>query len=142
MKCPLLDKSTGGLAFDRLTARVDAGPSTPLARHIAECPACQAFRTEHANLLQLMDAWEEAPVSPDFNRRLWRRIDALPNRLWHWRPGLALGAAALVVAGGLMLEHRSRIAIDVVVSGGEADLVEQVLDDLQLLHQFDLAQNR
>ena len=47
-----------------------------LERHIAICPACREFAAGQRAVWQALDTWEAAPVSPDFDRRLYRRIEA------------------------------------------------------------------
>ena len=92
--------------------------------------------------------WEPAPVSLDFNRRLWQRIDAAASAPWYkglaealrfanWKPVIPLTAAALVMAAGFLLDHPRNGNQAQGVSVTEADQVEQTLDDIQLLRQFD-----
>ena len=48
------------------------------------------FRSEQAAVWEALDVWEPAPVSVDFNRKLWRRIDAAAADpgTGIWRDGL------------------------------------------------------
>ena len=74
-------------------------------------------------------------------------IDSL--RIANWKPAIPVAAAALLVAAGFMMDHPGSLAnrpagapgaASVVnVSATEADQVEQTLDDIQLLHQFEAA---
>jgi hypothetical protein len=105
---------------------------------------------------EALDAREPMPVSIDFNRRLWQKIDAMESAPWyerlaesmrmaHWKPAFTLALATLIVAAGFMLDHpggRAPVAggsSGADVSATEAEQVEQTLEDLQLLHQFDSA---
>jgi hypothetical protein len=99
-----------------------------------------------------LDDWQPAPVSLDFNRRLWHRIDAAnvpwyralagSLRLSSWKPAVPLAAAIVVIATGFLLDHpgaKVSAVPGVSVSVTEADQVEQTLEDIQLLHQLDIA---
>ena len=99
------------------------------------------------------DAWEPPPVSVDFNRRLWQRIDRAAELPWYrglfgalraanWKPVFPMAAAVLVIAGGFLLDHPGERAVTpkgatTGVSVIEADQLEQTLDDIQLLRQLD-----
>jgi hypothetical protein len=151
MTCPLKTEETDLLldySAGRLTARLGATKAAILARHVAICPDCAAFRNERTAVWHALDLWEPAPVSMDFNRRLWQRIEAVEAAPWYrrlggslrfanWKPVLPLTAAILVIAGGFLLDHPGRQNAVPGVSVTEADQVEQTLDDIQLLQQLD-----
>ena len=137
----LLDYTAGRLSPDK-TATLDL--------HMQTCPDCAALRLEQTAVWDALDAWEPAPVSVDFNRRLWQRIDAAEAAPWYqrlgdsfrfgnWKPAFALTAAMIVIAAGFVLDHPAERATTGAegVSTTEAEQVEQTLEDLQLLHQFD-----
>lgn len=144
----LLDDAAGTLARRGLHAEVAA----ELAEHMKTCPACTAFRRDQKAVWDALDLWEAPPVSADFNRRLWQRIDAAAAVPWYrnvaeslrianWKPMIPLTAALLLVVGGFLLDHpraKTTAAPD-SVSIVEADQVEQTLDDIQLLRQLDMA---
>jgi hypothetical protein len=90
----------------------------------------------------------------DFNRRLWRRIDAPGTQPWHrrfsaairlggWKPAIPLAAAVLVIAAGFMMDQQSITPVPPASATGagasviEVDQVEKTLDDIQLLKQLD-----
>jgi hypothetical protein len=152
MTCPLQTEETDLLLDDsagRLARRgLNANRAALLAQHMEKCPACAAFRTQQKAVWDALDLWEPPPVSMDFNRRLWKRIDdaaaapwyvnlAESLRLANWKPMLPLTAAILVIAGGFLLDHPGGKNATPGVSVSEADQVEQTLDDIQLLHQLD-----
>lgn len=152
MKCPLqteqmdllLDDAAGTLARRGLDAKTMAA----LSAHMEACADCTAFRRGQKAVWEALDLWEPAPVSLDFNRRLWQRIEAAAALPWyrnvgeslraHWKPMIPLAAAALVVAGGFLLDHPGAKKATPDVSIIQADQVEQTLDDIQLLRQFDV----
>jgi hypothetical protein len=75
----------------------------------------------------------------------WYERLAESMRMAHWKPAFTLASATLIVAAGFMLDHpggRAPVAggsSGADVSATEAEQVEQTLEDLQLLHQFDSA---
>jgi anti-sigma factor RsiW len=156
MNCPLEIQQSAEILIDYTARRLDAARTALLERHMQSCPACARFRREQAVVWVALDAWEPSPVSSDFNRRLWQRIEALDTAPWYervsdffrfnpWRPVFPLAAVFLVLIAGFLLDHRLSNKTPVAngpassVSIIEADQVEQTLDDIQLLRQFDAA---
>jgi anti-sigma factor RsiW len=120
-----------------------------LEAHLAGCSACREIAKDQATVWKALDGWEAPPVSPDFNRRLYGRIDqglqlswwerlTRPFRPMPLRQALPLTATAgLLLMAGLLLQHTRPLAP--AAPSGEivrADQVERTLDDLDLLHQF------
>jgi anti-sigma factor RsiW len=157
MTCLLMTKSAAGhgeLLLDYTAGKLDsadrAADKARLEQHMEECATCASFRIEQAAVWEALDLWEPAPVSMDFNRRLWQRIDGIASTPWYmslakslrfanWKPLFPLTAAILVIAAGFLLDHPgSREAVPGVTIR-EADQVEQTLDDIELLHQLDTA---
>lgn len=153
MNCPLGSEETRDLLIDYSAGRLDTAAAAALDRHVENCADCGAFLREQAAVWNALDAWEPAPVSIDFNRRLWLRIDDAANAPWYrlladslrfanWKPAFPLALAVLAIAGGFLLDHQRRNApaSPATVQGvsfTEADQLEQTLDDIQLLRQLD-----
>jgi hypothetical protein len=137
MTCPLQTGETD-LLLDYAAGRL---PAQEIAQHMAHCLACTQFLTEQAAVWKALDEWEPAPVSMDFNRRLWQRIDAAAAIPWYknfgaiWKPAIPLTAAMVVIAAGFLLDHPGARQPGVTLQ--EANQVEQTLDDIQLLDQLD-----
>jgi len=148
MNCPIQNRNPEALvaytagALDREAARA-------LERHMADCAACRSMAADQAAVWKALDAWEAPAISPDFDRRLYRRIDREVRFSW-WdrltrafrpmplRQALPVTASAgLLLMAGLLLQHpgpSTRVA-----PRGEivrANQVESTLDDLDLLRQF------
>jgi anti-sigma factor RsiW len=156
MNCPLKRVETTDLLLEYSARRLDASKAAVLARHIEVCAECSAFLAGQTAVWDALDAWEPPPVSMDFNRRLWQRIDRAAEMPWYrglfdalraanWKPVFPMAAAVLVIAGGFLLDHRGERAVTPNsatpgVSGVsiiEADQLDQTLDDIQLLRQLD-----
>jgi anti-sigma factor RsiW len=117
MNCPLQREETGDVLLDYSARRLDAARTAVLEQHMEKCPKCASFRSDQALLWDALDTWEPMPVSRDFNRRLWQRIDAAAAAPWYtrvaeslrfanWKPVFPLAAAVLVIAGGFLLDQR------------------------------------
>jgi len=132
-------------------------------QHMRACAECAAIGKAQSCVWNLMDVWEPRPVSPDFDRRLYARIDAAASASWldrmfaamndflrpvFARPAFPLAAASLVIAAGFVLDHPGKslrtntTQASAHVSSGEpvkleVDQVEATLDDIEMLRQFD-----
>ena len=157
MNCPLLSDQTADLLLDYSAGRLNATRAIPLEKHMDNCERCTAFRLAQTDLWAALDAWEPEPVSVEFNRALWHKIDREVHAPWYrklanqlrfgaWKPAFPLAAAAFVVMAGFVFDHQGGVSSNLAVNPGvtsaslsEADQVEKTLDDLQLLRQLDAA---
>jgi anti-sigma factor RsiW len=154
-RCPLEGTETSDILLDYAAGRLEGEKVVALERHMDSCGKCAAFRGSQSAIWDALDAWQAPPVSQDFNRRLWQRIEAAEaQKPWYaqlggairfgsWKAAIPLAAAALVLVAGLVLDHpRTKTAPPATaaapsVSVTEADQLEQTLDDVQLLNQLD-----
>jgi hypothetical protein len=115
------------------------------------CPACREFSSGQRAVWDALDAWEPPPVTLDFDRRLYRRIDRevswwdllmRPLRPVMLRQGLPIAAAAcLLVMAGVLLERpagappvaQPRPAL---VDALQPDQVDHALDAMYMLGEF------
>jgi anti-sigma factor RsiW len=153
MRCPIETQESAELLLSYSARRLDAESTAILEAHMKLCPACREFRDGQRALWEALDQWEARPVTPDFDRRLYRRIEEQEQMSW-WsrifgplrpvflRPALPLAATAcLVLVAGLIGVDPGRVAAPVAVDNPQIREVEQVehaLDDLDMLRQFDL----
>ena len=75
MKCPMETRENAGWLVDYASGKLDAATRAEFEEHLEACPACREFAGGHQAVWQALDAWEPAPVSMDFDRRLYGRID-------------------------------------------------------------------
>jgi anti-sigma factor RsiW len=143
------------ILLDHAAGRLNALNAARFEEHMALCPECAAFSREQSLVWNVLDVWEPVPVSLDFNRRLWQRIDAAEAEPWYrrlvevlrtasWTPAIPLTAAVLVIAAGFVFDHpatRNSPAPASASASVNVEQVEQTLDDIQLLHQFDASAN-
>jgi hypothetical protein len=135
--------------------------ASEMALHLKSCPECARVYSAQASVWQALDAWSAAPVSTDFDRRLFARIEAENAAPWWQRelqrisaavgdflrpviaqPAFALSAIALVIGAGFVFDHPAKVyspsAIATVRGTGvEVEKVESSLEDMEMLRQFD-----
>jgi anti-sigma factor RsiW len=145
MRCPIETRETADVLLAYCARRLDAEAAAALERHMASCAACREVYEGQRAVWKALEDWEAAPVTPDFDRRLYGRIEREASAPW-WRaalpPGglmrrvlpIAAAAGLLVMAGGLIDNGPSPdMARSETV---RVDQVERTLEDLELLHAF------
>jgi hypothetical protein len=155
MNCPLESRENAHLLLDYCARKLEPEFMSVLERHIADCSACRKFTSGQNIVWQAMDGWEAAPVSPDFDRRLFRRIEA---RVSWWdlllrpfttaaiRRGLSAAAmTCLLLVAGILLERPTVSPAPVITGVGQGvvqldtvqpEQVERALDAMEVLDQF------
>jgi hypothetical protein len=152
MNCPIQNEETAELLLAYTARRLDPAKTVMLESHMNVCPQCAEFRAGQELVWQALDSWEAPPVTSDFNRRLYQRIEAEAADPWYkrifaspwtiWKPAIPLAAACGLVVAGFVLDHPFSSSPTSTlpafrVSVADADQVENALDDLQLLRQLD-----
>ncbi|MEO7649716.1 MAG: hypothetical protein ABIZ80_04560 [Bryobacteraceae bacterium] len=156
MRCPIETHGNAELLLDYSTRKLNPELTAVLEAHMDICPACREFRDGQRAMWNALDQWEAASVSPDFDRRLYRRIED-DTREGFWsrlfaplqpvlsRPAVPMAATACVflVAGFIVQTPGWHPApADDGAKVREVEQVEQVertLEDLEMLRQFNLA---
>jgi anti-sigma factor RsiW len=158
MNCPLETPETADLLLEYCARSLSPESTAILERHIAVCPACRHFADGQRAVWEALDSWEAEPVSADFDRRLYSRIESETSwreRVWRAvRPifayrGIPAAATAclLVTAGVVMLDHSVRpvpappVNPDSAVVEVQADQVETALDAMDVLSEFNRKAN-
>jgi hypothetical protein len=100
--------------------KLDGEAAAKLELHMSSCDECAAIGKAQSGVWNLLDNWEVRPVSADFNRRLYARIDAASSESWldrvsasvndflrpvFARPAFPLAAASLVIVAGFVFDH-------------------------------------
>ncbi|MGD0361098.1 MAG: zf-HC2 domain-containing protein [Bryobacteraceae bacterium] len=151
MNCPIESREPEILVA-YAAGELELETARALERHLDGCAACRLMVADQAVVWRALDAWEAPSVSPDFDRRLYRRIDdgvrltwweriTRPFRPMPLRQALPLTASAgLLLMAGLLLQHPTPVAP--AAPAGQivrANQVERTLDDLELLRHFNAA---
>lgn len=155
MNCPLETRKNAQWLLDFRTGNLEPELMDTLERHIAICHACGEFARGQRAVWEALEAWEAAAVSPDFDSRLYRRIDAQVS-WWNlfvrpFRPPLRMDTlrrrlpatvmACLLVMVGVILERPggapAPAATDMVqVDWVQPEQVESTLDAMEMLNEF------
>lgn len=155
MRCPL---QTGHeeLLLDYVAQRRNELLSNQLQLHLEQCAECRHFVEEQAKLWTVLEQWEPAEVSPEFDKRLIARIEAEKNKtIWQrWfeqlklvlvKPALAAGVAIALLLGVVYFSRTPGEPVagrqEVAVKNGSTENVdveqlEQFLRDVEMLKEL------
>ena len=152
MRCPIETQENAELLLSYSARRLNPESMAILEAHMEMCPTCREFRDGQKAVWEALDQWEARPISPDFDRRLYRRIEEQeqlgwwarifgPMRPMFLKPALPLAATAcLVLVAGFIIDNPGRISAPMVENpqAPEVEQVERTLEDLEMLRQFNL----
>src|SRR5450432_234816 len=151
MKCPMETRESAGFLLAYGAGKLDAETTALLERHIGVCQACREFAGHQRAVSAALDAWEAPPVSADFDRRLYQRIEkevswwdllTRPFRPMLVRQGLPVAAAAcIMVMAGALLQRPATVepaapAESAQLESVQPEQVEHALDAMQMLSDF------
>ena len=151
MECPRENGSSAELMVAYTAGVLEASAQIAFERHMAVCEACRQMAAEQKAVWDALDAWRPAPISADFNTKLYQRIsqDAAvawwqrPFRLnWSWalRPAVPVAAACAALMIAFLVKeplttHQTAVSVEQKVS---IEQVERALDDMDMLKQMSL----
>jgi anti-sigma-K factor RskA len=152
MNCPMETREKTQALLDYCAGRLDSRAAALLEQHIESCSDCRALRDGQQTVWKALEAWEAPPVTANFDRRLYERIETRANVSWWntlWqpvrpgvlRPAFAVAAVCVVMVAGFLLEGPNGSAPStpqVPAETVEAEQVERTLEDLEMLREFDL----
>ena len=142
MRCPI-ENGEGPLLLDPLR------PAS-LEDHIRGCAACSGFVSARNATDRVLDLWQAPPISSDFDRRLYGRIEqevpwweflVRPFRPAFARRAVPVAAAVmLTVAAGVWIE-RPAVAPPPEPESAEvealpAEQAEHALRDMEVIQEF------
>src|ERR1700752_4831934 len=121
MRCPIETQENAELLLSYSARRLNQETAAILEEHMELCPACREFRDGQRALWEALDQWDARPVSADFDRRLYRRIEEQEQMGWFarvfgplrpmfLRPALPLAAmACLVLVAGFIVDEPGKL---------------------------------
>jgi len=156
MKCPIENREGEELLLNYALGALDAQEAALFEQHTLSCEACAKFAREQKSVWGALDLFEPAPISADFDRRLYQRIDQISARaswwdrvaaavrspmLAHWGLPIAAAAAVLAVAGFIWerpgtAPAKPQTPLSAEVDNLQADQVQHALDDMEMLREF------
>jgi hypothetical protein len=154
MKCPSETPKSVELLLALSAGKLEGPQTVALAEHAAACPACRAFTAAQDAVWQSLDGWEAPPVSADFDRRLYRRIEQetswwdlflRPLRSLMVHRALPIAAAAgLLIAVGLWIERPTALPVAAVSEAAQMepippDQAQHAIEEMDLMQEFSQA---
>jgi len=152
MNCPMENREGEELLVNYVSGALDAQEAAAFDQHMITCAACRQFAHAQRAVWKALDVFEPASISADFDRRLYQRIEkvswwdrmvaALSSpMLTHRGLPIAAAAAALLVAG-VVWERPSatpakpKAPLSAEAQSLQADQVQNALDDMEMLREF------
>jgi hypothetical protein len=150
MKCPIETPEGAELLLAFSFRKVDAERAVVLENHVHECARCGEFLAAQRSVDEALDMWSAPPVSADFDRRLYRRIEQEAG-WWEFllRPLRLVFAARLVpmtaatvllVAAGLWIERPGDVPAvpprSAQVEALPPEQAEPALQEMQIIQEF------
>jgi anti-sigma factor RsiW len=146
MQCPIENTQQTDILLDYCANKLSPESAAEFERHMQSCSSCASLASTQRHVWTALDAWEAAPISEDFDRRLYARVEeaqAQKQRVWQrwfsWRPAMSF-AAAMAAVVMFMLINTEPANQPVVQETSRADVdaeqVELVLEDLEMLKQL------
>ena len=151
MECPRENGSSVELMVAYTAGMLEASTQIEFERHMAACEGCRKLAAEQKAVWDALDAWTPAPISADFNAKLYQRISEeaaiawwrRPFRLnWSWalRPALPVAAACAAIMIAFLIEPLSTHHSQTPMPQQKVSIeqVERALDDMDMLKQMSL----
>ncbi len=150
MNCPI-GNNNSEILLDYCSRRLSLEATLMIEAHIENCQECKAMTVSQKAVWDALDQWEAEPVSADFDRRLYQRIEQRGDGLWarlagfasgiHFRPAFALGAACATVVLAVLLQgpmvNVSRQTDSVTrIDAVDLEQAERVLEDMDMLKKL------
>jgi hypothetical protein len=156
MQCPIQNDEAAGFLLDYCAQKLDAGRTAAVEDHLRICPSCRELVDAQKAMWDTLDAWDGMVASPDFNRRLYARVEAEESRgilakwtsvlvaRWQfmaWRPAVRVALACATVVAALWIQAPGNPALDreepqAKVERVDVEQVERTLQDLDMLKQL------
>jgi len=148
MNCPMEAREGPETLLEYTAGRLEARAAAEMEAHIESCARCREFARGQQAVWQALEAWEAEPVSMDFDRRLFARIEQTPVSWWTRLMGPVMhhampiaAAAGVMVFAGLMLQRPAIEPVAPVQESAQVETlgpeqVETALDDMEMLRDF------
>jgi hypothetical protein len=157
MNCPLHVKEGAEILLDYCSQRMDPDRAAEFRLHVADCVDCKQVVEAQESVWSALDAYETMPVSMDFDRKLWARIDVedaqswwqrtlirvvggpaigWSNYLFNWKPMLVAATACAAMAAVMLVSVPGQHNVDLPSDNQKLmERVESALDDVDMLNQ-------
>jgi anti-sigma factor RsiW len=151
MKCPTETPQSVEILLALSANQLDGEQTAAVSAHTAGCPACSAFLRAQGAVWEALENWEAPPVSADFNRRLYQRVEREAG-WWNlllrpFRPVMTsrampiAAAAGLLVALGLWIERPGTVPMVPAPESAQMealppDQAQRALEEMDMMQEF------
>ena len=157
MNCPLHVKEGAEILLDYCSQRMDPDRAAEFRLHVADCGDCRQVVEAQEAVWSALDSYEAVPVSRNFDRKLWARIDSEEAQPWwdralnrviggpaigwsnyllSWKPMLVGATACAALAAVMVVSMPSHHPVDPAADQKQLmERVESALDDVDMLNQ-------
>ena len=132
--------------------KLDRAGRAAFDEHLAGCPECREAARGQRAVWEALDGWEAPPVSLEFDRRLWKRIENEASWLERFlrpfdrefvRRGLPIAAvASLALVAAIIVRQPARVtpprAPSARIEPLRPDQADSALRDMELLQEFNV----
>lgn len=145
MGCPLKHLDGAETIVGYVAGGLAPHVASEFQRHLRSCVNCRDAVAAQQEVWRALDAWRAVAVSPDFDRRLFRRIAeeehcrwwaTIHYPQWLWRPAIPFAAAFALIAGAFLLQGPTRQPGELAQLRSKLNQVRHALDDMDLLTQL------
>jgi anti-sigma factor RsiW len=147
MTCPVQAKENAEVLLAYCARTLEAEAAAAFERHLEHCEHCRSMAQAQQAVWAALDAWEAAEVPEDFDRRLYKRIEAeaanpwwkrmVPDRrMLAWKPAFGLAAAGMAVFAIALMRSPEVPPPSPSADSIDVEQVERTLEDLEMLRQF------
>ena len=156
MQCPIKTTENAEVLIDYSSGRLTPDMASMFQSHMESCADCRAFSEAQRSAWVALDAWEPVPVTADFDRRLYARIDQYEQsnwwtKMWHrniWQygsfgPAMPIATACVTLAVGVMLylPLNNKPVVDLSspqtrIESSDLDQIETTLEDIEMFKQL------
>jgi hypothetical protein len=105
MQCPMQNDEASGFLLDYCAQKLDAGGTAVVEAHLRICASCRELVEAQKAVWETLDAWDGMDALPDFNRRLYARVEAEERR------GIAAKWAGVLVARWQTMAFRPAVPV-------------------------------
>ncbi len=159
MQCQPQAHDVADLLLEYCARKLDAGKAATVEIHLRMCESCQELVKAQRAVYESLDVWNGIEASPDFNRRMYARIEAEDRRShlsrwasmlaarwspFSWRPAMTFAAACAMLAAALCIRgplHHQNVVQEpqAKIERVDVEQVERTLQDLDMLKQLNPA---
>lgn len=152
MQCPIQNADNAEILLDYCARKLSPEALVEFERHLETCPGCKSFSSRQQSVWTALDEWVAEPVSEQFDKNLFARIDASENRSWWkrlagegfgWRPALSVSVACAAMAVALFIRtpvNQPKVVPTIHETTRnevvESEQLERTLEDLEMLKQL------